>query len=219
MNPIKRSVLIEDIYEKFKNNIELTDDELYVVYGLEEGPSYEDSRLDEIIASRGSIREELAKLLNASEDEITMGLYDEIPNESTRYHFGDLVLRTETIDDFKFPYYIYGNCIIDEVAAINKFTDGPNGEKIPAKVRFPFYIKKDFIMGSLTEAHRVVLPDVVGGNVDLRSLKEIDLPIKCMIYGDAKLSSMENKEVIDSFNCFGDIEYNKNSTKQSVKKI
>lgn len=203
MNIIARKEMIDNIYYKFQNNIELTDYELYLVYGLDDGPYVKDERLEEVLASRDYKKKDLAKLLGVSEKQIS--LFDEIPEKSVIYHYGDLNICADTIDDFDFPCYVFGSCIIDEVSKIDRYCDGPNGEKIPKMVLLPFYIKKDFVMGSLEEAHRVIFPELVGRNVDLRTLKEIDSPITCEVYGNINLYSMENEDVIKSFNCYGDI--------------
>ena len=139
---------------------------------------FEDNHITRIISQR-YIREDLSDIFDVAKDEIS--LFNEIPNEKTEIHYGNLDLFTYNIDDFTFPKYVYGDLVLDYVSHINH-------------AYLPEYVFGDVILGSLENADNLIMPNVVEGSIDLRSLTELNFDLPLSIKGDLDIRSLDDAD-------------------------
>lgn len=182
---LKNMKLLNHIYTKTQNGIELTKDELRFLYEVDDviiGFGYEkDSRIKGIINKR-NIREDLMYVLSCNYNEISLSK-EEALSGNIKYHYGDLNLKDLDLLSKKIilPKNVNGNIFI-------------NGSET-LEIEFPKIVNGNLYVGSIQRLSNVVLPGVVYGNFDLERLKEINnSALPRIVYGNVNINGLENVE-------------------------
>ena len=130
---VKDMKMMTYIYTKFKNNVELTKDDLRFLYEIDNeimGFGYEkDPRIKEIIERRNNSKKDLANAFDCEEDEIAL-TKEEALKGNIKYFRGDLDLSSLT---------------------------SAKGLNLPSQIGGSLYLN------SLTSAEGLELPDKIGG--------------------------------------------------------
>lgn len=212
--------LLTQIYNKHKNNEEITKEELIFLYELKENITsfgYEtDPRITEIKSMRNK-KYDLTKIFNCTLKEIEDE--EENINKSTKIFIGnisnssilpqDCIIGNLTITKEKnitYPQIISGSLEIRNIFSLNdtifpniikEYLDLNSIETI-SSITFPTFIGEDLILKNLKTYKDFKLPEYIGGNLLLNNLKSVDnIKFPKYIGGIINLSSLENIEGLE----------------------
>ena len=156
------------IYKKFKNNKELSKEELIFLYEIDEkieGFGYEkDSRIFEIKLYR-NITDDLALIFGCESHQVANSSYK--VNENTLLYYGDFDL-----------YYLKNNCYLEFPEIVLGNIDLSDLESFEL-LELPKKLNGDLILSSLENIYRLILPRDMNGNIllcSIETLNELVLP-------------------------------------------
>lgn len=217
---------LTNIYNKHKNNIELTKEELIFLYEIERNITsfgYEiDPRITEIKSMRNK-RSDLTKIFNCTQKEIedekefindfTKVFIGNITNPNILPEYciiGNLIINEEK--NIKYPQIISGSLEIKNIFSLNnivlpniikEYLDLTNIKSV-TNIKFPTFIGEDLILKNLNFYDELILPECINGNLFLNNLKRVDnIRFPKYVGGIinlSKLESVENLELPDNFN-------------------
>ncbi len=181
--------LLTIIDNKVKQRYELTLEELRFLYEIDsqiEGFGYRKDPRIEKIKSKRNIKQDLVKIFNCNEDEISIGKITEENFEQTngkKIHYGDFKLFSlMNAESLTFPQHVGGDLNLENLTSAKSLT-------------LPESIGGDLILMSLTSADGLTLPKSIGGNLVLMSLTSADnLMFPENIGGDLNLSGLFSTE-------------------------
>lgn len=182
---VKDMEMLTHIYSKWKNNADLTKNDLIFIYEIESkitGFGYrKDPRISEITSSR-NIKKDLSLIFNCSENQISL-TPEEALSGNVLVHYGDLNLShlfKEKI--LKLPKTILGNVDLSllhivELLELPKVVHGKvNLENLREtnKIIFPDILKGGLYLGKLSKIKELILPRILEGETDLSSLVSVE---------------------------------------------
>ena len=152
--------LLTEIYNENKINSELNINDLRFLYEIDnkiEGFGYKnDPRIKEILSNRDK-KEDLAKILNCSIEQISLTEEEAIEGDKI-YHYGNLDLRDlRSGDGIKLPTIVSGYLDLSGLTSAKGLT-------LPNKVG------GDLDLHFLASTEGLILPDEIGGQLDLTNL-------------------------------------------------
>jgi len=151
------------IYNKVKNNIDLSVEELRFLYEIDDeikGFGYsKDPRINEIIDGR-NIKKDLVKVFNCSCAQIGVEP-DLLTDVRYKYYYGDLNLDCYYGDNIVLPEVVSGNLYLDNLLRIGQMV-------------FPDVIKKNLYMRNMYAISNFKFSSDIGGNIYLNNLIKLD---------------------------------------------
>ena len=184
---VRNMETLTSIYKEYKNR-ELTVEELNFLYEIDDEIEgfgyYKDPRIKEIIFFR-NFKEDLSKIFNCCEDEITNNVEDIYVGKNIICFYGNLALKFShdfKNINFKLPKYVIGSLILFNLTNANglKLSDNINGS---------------LYLGDLTSAKGLKLPNNIGGGLNLKSLSNAEnLKLPNNIGGDLYLEGLTSAE-------------------------
>ena len=155
---------LTDIYNEYKN-IRLTIEELRFLYEVDEqieGFGYEeDPRIEEILEGR-NIKEDLAKVLNCNQEQISDDPNDVLAGKEIIYFYDDLNLSNLiNAKGLKLPQYIKGSLNLSRI-------------KNAKGLILPKSIGGALDLSNLLSAEGLILPQTVGGDLSLKNLTDAE---------------------------------------------
>ena len=176
------------IYTKYKNNVELSKDELRFLYEIDEdiiGFGYiKDPRINEIIEKR-NIRKDLSIVFECGEEQIAL-TQEEALSGNIVYYYGDLYLNyIKECENITLPQWVRGSVWLNGLTSAE-------GLVLPEK------IGGSLMLDGLKSAEGLVLPKKIGRTLSLnglKSAKNIKFPEE--LGEDLSLFSLESAEDLE----------------------
>ena len=175
--------MLTEIYNKHKNGIELSLEELKFLYEIDSkivGFGYgRDPRIDEIIRERNNQRNDLAKVFNCESSQVALSKKE--ITENTVYYCGNLYLfDLRSAEGLVLPQHIVGDLYLSSLKSAESLI-------LPQSIRGSLYL------GSIESAEGLVLPQSIGGNLYLSHLRSAEgLILPQSIGGSLSLSSLKS---------------------------
>ena len=212
--------LLTSIYNKNKDNIELTKEELIFLYEINQSITsfgYEiDPRINEIKCMRNK-RIDLTKIFNCTLKEIedekeninkfTKVFIGNITNPNILPDYciiGNLIITEEK--NIIYPTNISGSLEIKNIFSLNniifpniikEYLNLNNITNI-INITFPNFIGEDLILKNLNSYDELILPEFIGGNLLLNNIKRIDnIKFPKYVGGIINLRSLESIEGLE----------------------
>jgi len=177
--------LLTVIDKKYKNNEELTKEDLRFLYEFDskiEGFGYEkDPRINELLQKR-DIKEDISLITGFSKEEISI-TREEALKQGIKFHYGDLDLSgLKSAEGLKLPESIGGNLNLSDLES----AEG---------LKFPESIGGGLGLWRLESAEGLKLPKSIGGDLGLWNLKSAEgLKFPESIGGKLNLWRLESAE-------------------------
>ena len=179
--------LLTLIDKKVNNNIELTLDELKILYEINvqiKGFGYEeDPRIEEIKSKRNK-RRDYSLIFNVKEEEVALSQEEWLNNpEKFKALSGNIYLDSLTnAEGLVLPQYVTGSITLCSLASVDGLV-------------LPQYVTGSINLLSLTSADGLVLPESIGGGISLSSLTSAEgLVLPKSIGGSIDLRSLTSAE-------------------------
>ena len=153
---------LTDIYNEYKDR-ELTIEELRFLYEVDEqieGFGYEeDPRIGEILDGR-NIKEDLAKVFNCKQEQISDNPDDVLAGKEIVYFYDRLILdKLTSIEDIKLPQHVMGSLDLSNLTSTKNLV-------------LPETIGGSLSLNSLEDAEGLMFPKAIGGSLFLNKLTD-----------------------------------------------